>query len=83
MWFGFWLSTVSGVLLLIGYPTKALTNLVFYLKLILIALAVISAVRAMTGESKLWASMSLVGWVGAITAGRLLAYTYTRLMAIQ
>ncbi len=83
MWFGFWLSAVSGVLLLIGYPTKALTNLVFYLKLILIAVAVISAVKAIPRESKVWASISLAGWTGAITAGRLLAYTYTRLMAIQ
>jgi hypothetical protein len=81
MWFGFWLNAISGVVLLIGYPTKALTNPVFYLKLILIALAVTSAVKAMPKESKLWASMSLAGWGGAITAGRLLAYTYTRLMA--
>src|SRR5204863_6463198 len=39
MWFGFWLNAVSGVALLIAYPTKALTNPVFYLKLTLIALA--------------------------------------------
>jgi hypothetical protein len=83
MWFGFWLSAVSGVLLLIAYPTKALTNLVFYLKLVLIALAVTSAVKAMPKQSRVWASISLAGWTGAITAGRLLAYTYTRLMAIQ
>jgi hypothetical protein len=81
MWFGFWLNAVSGVALLIGYPTKALTNPVFYLKLMFIALAVTSAVKAMPKASKLWASMSLAGWTGAITAGRLLAYTYTRLMA--
>ena len=83
MWFGFWLNAASGVLLLIAYPTKALTNPVFYLKLLLIALAVTSAVKAMPKASKLWASMSLAGWTGAIAAGRLLAYTYTRLMAIQ
>jgi hypothetical protein len=82
MWFGFWLNAVSGVLLLISYPTKALTNPVFYLKLTLIALAVISAVKALPKESKIWASISLAGWIGAIAAGRLLAYTYTRLMAI-
>jgi hypothetical protein len=33
MRFGFWLNAVSGVLLLLAYPTKALTNPVFYLKL--------------------------------------------------
>ena len=41
LWFGFWLNAVSGVLLLIGYPTKALTNPVFYLKLVLIAAGMI------------------------------------------
>ena len=41
MWFGFWLNAISGVALLIGYPTKALTNPVFYLKLVFIALAMI------------------------------------------
>jgi hypothetical protein len=39
MWFGFWLNAISGLLLLIAYPTKALTNPVFYVKLALIALA--------------------------------------------
>jgi hypothetical protein len=38
MWIGFWLNLASGLLLLIGYPTKALTNPVFYLKLSLIGL---------------------------------------------
>src|SRR5450432_3249695 len=31
LWLGFWMNAVSGVLLLIAYPTKALTNPVFYL----------------------------------------------------
>src|SRR5207244_7239645 len=41
MRFGFWLNAVSGVLLLLSYPTKALTNWVFYLKFTLIALALV------------------------------------------
>ena len=45
LWFGFWLNAVSGVLLLIGYPTKALTNPVFYLKLALIAVGMVLFVR--------------------------------------
>ena len=45
LWLGFWVNAVSGVLLLIGYPTKALTNPVFYLKLILIATAMVLFVR--------------------------------------
>jgi hypothetical protein len=93
MWASFWLNAVSGVLLLIGYPTKALTNPVFYLKLLLIAGGVILArffttrvlvvdagadVAAARMRPLAWAA--LVCWAGSIVAGRLLAYTHTRLM---
>ena len=37
IWIGFWLNVVSGVFLLIAYPTKALTNPLFYVKLLLVA----------------------------------------------
>src|SRR5262245_36523618 len=86
LWAGFWLNAVSGVLLLIGYPTKALTNPVFYLKLTLIGAAMVLLVRisrAAFGETapdpglsirlRKLAIASLVCWAGAITAGRLLA----------
>ena len=96
LWFGFWLNAVSGVLLLIGYPTKALTNPVFYLKLTLIAIGMVLFVRisrrvfgGQDREPEFGASssqplrrlaiISLICWTGAITAGRFLAYTYTRL----
>jgi hypothetical protein len=96
LWAGFWLNAVSGILLLIGYPTKALTNPVFYLKLLLIAAAMVLLVRIgrrafrdtavqddgdAVGSQRLkrMAIASLVCWASAITAGRLLAYTYTRL----
>ena len=100
LWAGFWLNAASGVLLLIGYPTKALTNPVFYLKLTLIAVAMVLLVRISRGAfdtdqvtathdrnlsprlHKL-AIASLVCWTGAITAGRLLAYTYTRLTQLH
>jgi hypothetical protein len=39
LWLAFAVNAVSGVLLLIAYPTKALTNPVFYVKLCLIAFA--------------------------------------------
>ncbi len=94
MWFGFWLNAISGVALLVGYPTKALTNPVFYLKLTFIAIAmgfVQSITRRLfrsnpedtriTGTIRVFAAASLVSWASAITAGRLLAYTYSRLMA--
>lgn len=90
MWFGLWLNVLSGIALLLAYPTKALTNPVFYLKLTLIAVALV-ILRSMLrrtatpapapapGVVKVLAVASLVSWVGAITAGRLLAYTCTRL----
>mgnify|MGYP003578718112 CR=1 FL=1 len=92
LWAGFWLYAVSGVLLLVGYPTKALTNPVFYLKLVLIAVAMVLYVRidrlirngdaTSPGTARTltrFAITSLVCWGGAITAGRLLAYTYQRM----
>lgn len=94
LWIGFWLNAASGVMLLIAYPTKALTNPVFYLKLSLIAigLGIYAAVaRRLVREPALesWTparrrligAASLVSWAGAITAGRLLAYTYRHLTA--
>src|SRR5258706_11917346 len=36
MWTGFFLNAISGTLLVIGYPTKSLTNPVFYFKLLFI-----------------------------------------------
>ncbi len=94
LWFGLWVNVVSGVLLLIAYPTKALTNPVFYVKLSCIALAlvVLRQIRIqvfrdpaldrqpLPRRSKMLAATSILLWAGAITAGRLLAYTYTRLM---
>src|SRR5271155_4494672 len=56
MWMGFWVNAVSGVLLLIGSPTKALTNPVFYVKLTFIALAIVgvrSIVRDAFGDASL------------------------------
>ncbi len=40
LWLAFAVNAVTGTLLLIGYPTKALTNPLFYVKLSLVALAV-------------------------------------------
>jgi hypothetical protein len=92
MWAGFWVNAFSGILLLIAFPTKALTNPVFYLKLGLIAaaLAIGGAIRrrmmdgsvaagvAAPSALKVLAVASLTCWVASITAGRLLAYTCTR-----
>ena len=93
MWAGFWINAFSGVLLLIAYPTKALTNPIFYLKLTLIAVGLVLAVKIRTYVTsgtvgatdsapralRRLAAISLLVWVASITAGRLLAYTCSRL----
>jgi len=92
MWMGLWLNVLSGIALLIGYPTKALTNPVFYLKLgfIAAALVILKNVRRRlpietvpSRELRMLAAASLACWAGAIVGGRLLAYTYTRLTVID
>lgn len=93
MRFGFWLNAISGLLLLIAYPTKALTNPLFYIKLLLIAAAMVNTmflrkqvIHKSTGDDKfvpangkILAAASLALWAGAVISGRLLAYTYTYL----
>jgi hypothetical protein len=89
MWLGFGINAATGALLLISYPTKALTNPVFYTKLLIIGFAIwvltkqqkVLAVKAVTEADMMargaaLAKWSLVLWVGAISAGRLLAYTF-------
>lgn len=86
---------VSGVALLLAYPTKALTNPLFYGKLIALALALVLGrmiatrwlatsdrdARLVPSGAKAAAAVSLLLWAGVITSGRLLAYTYSVLMA--
>jgi len=95
VWVAFWINAISGVLLLIGYPTKALTNPVFYLKLVLIGVGLWLFRRigrrvfdgtddgAESPQLQKLAIVSMVCWIGAITAGRFLAYTYSRLTALD
>ena len=97
MWCGFCLNAFSGVALLMAYPTKALTNPVFYLKLALIAAGLVQAQwirRHILEDSRIgddWAprpvrlraALSLVCWLSAVTAGKLLPYTYHYLMAYE
>jgi len=90
MWIGFAMNAVTGVLLVVAYPTKSLTNWDFYLKLAVIGFAVWVMQRLksevfadaslseadMMARGATLAKWSLILWFGAITAGRLLAYTY-------
>jgi hypothetical protein len=90
MRFGFWLNATSGLLLLLAYPIKNFSNPVFFLKLSLIAIALIDTwlvlkhvvrrpAEAQDGVSvsgKVLAGVSLILWTSAVVAGRLLFYTY-------
>jgi len=93
MWCALALNFASGTLLLIGYPYKAFTNPLFYVKLTLIAAAVYLVLRIrreillqpeltarVLRRGRLLATVSLGCWIGVIAAGRLLAYTYTWLL---
>jgi hypothetical protein len=91
IWAAFLLSLISGVLLLSAYPAKALTNEVFYLKLVFVGVALTLALSlvnrckalspqhaaALPAKLRLRAAGILLAWFGAIAAGRLLAYTYS------
>jgi uncharacterized membrane protein len=91
-WTGLAVSVASGLLLLIAYPTKSLTNPLFYFKIAAIVAAVVVMWRVwrMLDRSRQpddrvprglpMGAASLGLWVFVVAAGRLLAYTYTRLM---
>ena len=90
MWIGFGMNAITGLLLVFAYPTKALTNPDFYIKLALIGLAIWVMQKLnrqvfqdsslseaeMIAKGATLAKFSIFLWFGAITAGRLLAYTY-------
>lgn len=90
MWIGFTMNALTGMLLVIAYPTKSLTNVDFYVKLAIIGFAVWVMQRLQTqvfeapglSETEMMArgaalaKWSLFLWLAAISAGRLLAYTY-------
>ena len=89
MWVGLAINVTSGLFLLTAYPTKALTNPDFYIKLTFIGLAVFTMRKmsiqvfgdagmdeiAMIAKGKTMAAWSLVFWIGAVSAGRLLSET--------
>jgi len=88
LWFGFWVNAITGTLLLIADASAKMTNPDFWVKMVFIALAVINLRMlktqvfrdpqidkgALSPQVKLLAATSLFFWLGAITAGRLLAY---------
>lgn len=87
-WFGFWVNALSGLALLMADATTKMVNPVFYVKMLFVALAMLTTIRlrhrlfvpsaSLSGdegsEAKWLAAGVLVLWAGAITAGRLMAY---------
>jgi hypothetical protein len=88
MWLGFIVSTLSGLALLVTDPVTRLHQTVFYVKLIFVALGVVNmqmmrsrifrdpaiAGGGLPGAARTLAMTSLFFWIGATTAGRLIAY---------
>jgi signal transduction histidine kinase len=90
LWLAFAVIAVTGILMLIGYPTKALTNPLFYIKLCLVAVAGVLVYRIaadilrayevdrkpLPAKAKVLAIASLATWIALIAAGRYLGYTH-------
>lgn len=93
LWGGFWINALSGAALFVADAPAKATDPVFGIKLTLIALAIVNMVwlrrelfrnrigidtgRPMSAKGKMLAATSLLLWIGATTAGRLMAYTKT------
>ena len=92
-WCGVALILLSGFALLLAYPAKALTNPVFYLKLLTLSsglgisryfqlhLSISGTAFSAARRTKLLAAGAILLWLITITAGRFLAYTHTVLLA--
>jgi hypothetical protein len=86
MWAGFTLNAVTGFILFAIAATMKAAQIVFWIKLALIAVALVATtriariIRGSTVESSVpvgarrLAVVSLVAWTGTIIAGRLMAY---------
>ena len=87
-WLGFWMNATTGTILVMQDATTVMSNPDFYVKMSFIALALINLVvlrkrvfrdplidkMPQSTNTKLLALASIVCWLGAITAGRLMAY---------
>jgi hypothetical protein len=88
LWIAFAVTALSGTALLVADATTRLTSPVFYVKIIFVALALVNLQllkvyvfrepvtddQHLSSTARLLAITSLLLWVGATTAGRLMAY---------
>lgn len=91
-WYCAALVLLSGLALLLAYPAKALTNPVFYVKLLALVLGLLIAryfqrsfasqsAKAIRSTAVRLAYLSLFLWIVVLSAGRFLAYTHSILLA--
>lgn len=87
-WVAFWVNTATGLMMLASDATTKMINPDFYIKMIFVFLAVINMQMLrkrvfrdplidkapFSMNAKMLAVTNLIFWLGAITAGRLLAY---------
>jgi hypothetical protein len=87
-WVGFWVNTATGLILLAADATTKATNLDFYAKMVFIIVAITMQRKlgkrlfgnpsidttTYSTEMKILATVAMICWIGAITAGRLLGY---------
>ena len=88
VWLAFWVNAITGTMLLMADATTKLTNPDFGIKMLFIVAAVSVQFmiqkrvlgdadvdsKPLSSNAKVLAVVSLACWLGAITAGRLLAY---------
>ncbi|MEO8099983.1 MAG: hypothetical protein ABI811_19950 [Acidobacteriota bacterium] len=88
MWSGFWLNLITGTMLLMADATTKMRNPTFGIKMALVVAGLIIqtqirkqvfhnpllATGALPSNAKMLAWASMLCWLGAIIAGRLLAY---------
>ena len=91
LWWGFALNATTGLVLFIAAAADKAYQKIFYVKLALIVIALITMSRirrdvfdgtappgdSISRQAKALAAASLLLWMGAIVAGRLMAYTTT------
>lgn len=87
IWWGFWVNALTGTALLLASASKRLVDPTFYIKMVFIfvGVAVLQMTRkkvfrrlgpdgALPDGAAALAWATLICWLGAVTAGRLLAY---------
>lgn len=87
IWWGFWINAITGTGLLMASATKRMVDPTFYVKMVFIFAGVwvlqltrntvfrtLGPDEVVPDNAKMLAWAALICWLGAITAGRLLAY---------